>query len=206
LRRIASFAAALVLAGSVGTASAATFNDLASFLAATGPLQFVDFNVGPPNTDILNTYAGQGVTFTPGNFFADCVQVTSPTGCWINNSSDNANGRLFDAQFIVGGVTAVGLNAALNGSLSILRAFDAADNLLEQVSSDADSQTLDFFGLTTTTPIAYITVQFPAPVFGWAVDDLRFGAAADTAIPEPATLLLLGSGLFMARRARKSRG
>jgi hypothetical protein len=204
LRKVAVLTT-FIAASATGVASAATFTDLSAFLAATGPNTVVDFNAAGSGA-ILNTYAGLGVTFSSGNTFADCVQETSPPYCWLNNTSDGADGRIFDATFIVGGITAVGINSVLGGGFSILRAYDAGNVLLGTVSSDSVSSTLDFFGLTTTAPIAYITVQFPAPVSGWALDDLRFGAAADVEpVPEPATLLLMGAGLAGARCLRRRR-
>ena len=144
-----------------------------------------------------------GVSFPAGNFYADCVQEPSPPNCWISNASDGNNGRLFDATFLVGGITAVGVNSVLNGGLAILRAFDAANNLLESVSSDNDVDTLDFFGLTTGAAIHHITIQFPAPVYGWAIDDLRF--SDQIAIPEPMSLLLVGAGVAGLRSIRRRR-
>lgn len=199
--RLVKLAGLCVLSTLPASANATPFTDLTSFLASAGPLNLVNFDAATSG-DILGTYAGLGVTFSPGNFFAACVGPTSPPGCWVNNTSDGADGRLFDAQFTVGGITAVGLNGVQNGSTSVLRAFDSSGTLIEMVSSDNDINTLDFFGLITTTPIDHITVTFPAPVFGWAVDDLRFGAG--TAVPEPSTVLLVALGLagmgFVRRR------
>jgi len=202
MRKVALLTAGLLLSAMVSSAHASTFNNLAAFLAAAGPTTLVNFDNGESG-DILNDYAAQGVSFSAGNYYADCNQETSPPSCWINDASDGNNGRLFDATFLVGGITAVGVNSVLHGGLAILRAFDAGNNLLESVSSDNDSNTLDFFGLTTGAPIHHITIQFPAPVFGWALDDLRF--SQQVAVPEPMSLLLVGAGVAGLRSIRRRR-
>ena len=203
MRKVTLLTAGLLVSAMVSSAHAATFNNLAAFLAAAGPTTLVNFDAGTPGSDILNDYAAQGVSFSAGNFYADCIQETSPPNCWISNNSDGAAGTRFDAAFLVGGITAVGVNSVLNGGLAILRAFDAGNNLLESVSSDNNPNTLDFFGLTTAAAIHHITIQFPAPLSGWAVDDLRF--SAQVAVPEPMSLLLVGAGVAGLRSIRRRR-
>jgi len=202
MRKVALLTAGLLLSAMVSSAHAATFNNLAAFLAAAGPTTLVNFDNGQSG-DILNDYAGLGVSFSAGNFYADCNLEPSPPTCWISNNTDGAGGHLFDAAFLVGGITAVGVNSVLNGGLAVLRAFDAGNNLLESVSSDNNPDTLDFFGLTTAAAIHHITIQFPAPPNGWALDDLRF--SQQVAVPEPMSLLLVGAGVAGLRSIRRRR-
>ena len=191
-------------------ANAAAFNDLTSFLAATVNVNLINFDFDPEErptvdgTQIGGTYAALGVTFPDGNIFeANFIGPVSPPNGWLNNTFIGGD-AVFDANFIVGGVTAVGVHNVFNGSIpngGLLRAFDAANNLLESVLSDSDGNTLDFFGVTTDTPIARITISALTPN-GWGLDNLYFGEAQQQA-PEPGTLLLLVFGLLGGSLARR---
>jgi hypothetical protein len=201
--RLATCTAALLLLPWLSTRAEATpFIDLATFTAAAGPLTLIDFNAATSG-DIGGTYAALGVTFSPGNHFAPCLTfTTSPPGCWVSDSGGGALPGVFEASFSVAGITAVGMNNALNADLAQLRVFDSSDNLIEMVSSDTINNTMDFFGVITTTPIARITVQYVGAVDGWAVDDLRFG----TGVPEPSSILLIGVGVAGLFRSVRRRG
>ena len=58
-----------------------------------------------------------------------------------------------------------------------ITAFDAAGNELGTAYGDNDLETIDFFGLTTRTPIARVTVTFTHNIEGYGADDLSFGEA-----------------------------
>ena len=80
--------------------------------------------------------------------------------------------------------------------------------MLESVSSDSDSGTRDFFGLTTDAPIRRIEITLNPDPGGWGYDDLIVGSLPAQAPTLPgASLAALAGGLAIAfvalrRRAR----
>ena len=76
-----------------------------------------------------------------------------------------------------------------------------------------DEQGIRFFGIIDTDSITQITLTEIIPGRStqtdfWGLDDIRFASSSVTPVPEPSTLLLLGSGLagligYGRRRMRK---
>ena len=64
-----------------------------------------------------------------------------------------------------------------------------------------------FYGITSTTPIKRIRViNGPNDGDGILIDDVQFGSASTTAVPEPESLMLMGLGLsVVAVRLRRLR-
>ena len=89
----------------------------------------------------------------------------------------------------------------INTSATVFGAYQAVTNLGEVVFSSFNpfpgSQTGQFIGFSTTLPFTSITISSPV-IFSFTLDTLRF-----VAVPEPATLLLLGPGLLALARARR---
>ncbi len=194
--------AALLLSLSIAS-WAGTYNDFSSFQAATTSLVHINFDTlpdgsaAPGSGDIGSSYAAWGINFDPGNQFSNSfIQPTSSPNGWLSNNFVGSD-VVFEAAFSASNITAVGVYNVLNGGLprgSLLQAYDSSSTLLGSVWSDADGSTLDFFGLTTSSPIAYFTVTVPSAA-GWGLDDLYFGQAG-ASTPEPASLVLLACGLL----------
>ena len=172
-----------VLVGLAAAPAVATpFNDLSSFLAAASDVQLVDFDTLPDGSatvvgELGSLYADYGLSFPPGNFITDTVLVTlSPPHSWDNDTRVGQD-VLFDVDVTVGGVRAIGVHNIRFGSFpngAVLRAFDAAGDEIESVVSDGDFETLDFFGVTTDSDIARVTITVLNPM-GWGLDDLYVG-------------------------------
>ena len=182
-------------------AGAAPYNDLTTFMTETMNLTKIDFDTDPSNNptpgsgDIGSTYNSLGINFPTGNWFcSNFTQPVSPPNGWLSNKTLGSD-RLFDADFLVGGITAVGVHNVYNGSIpngALLSAFNGA-TLIGSVMSDNVGSTLDFFGLTTTMPITRITITAISPS-GWGLDDLYFGEV----VPVPGAVLLGMIGLSVA--------
>ncbi len=81
----------------------------------------------------------------------------------------------------------------LNPSLGpvLLSAFDANGSLLESGTGTAGN----FVGIVRPTDEIRAISIVSSGAQGFTIDDLTFGSAAPSAVPEPGTLALLGTGL-----------
>lgn len=131
-------------------------------------------------------------------------------------SFPNGLGKV-DPGFFVGGesltfsfaspIVAFGINintfATAPGSYGIMT--DLLDAALSGFDPFPGFGTGQFVGLTLDTPFTSVTFANPSD-FTYTLDDLTYASAS--AVPEPATLVLLGSGLFgmaaCVRRRRRS--
>ena len=200
---------ATVLCAIAASASATSYNSLAPFLSDNPGVTLINFDTVPgggaaPNSgDIGNTYASLGVTFSSGNqFTSSFAGPVSPPNGWLNNTDIGGGTIQFDADFTASGIQAVGVfNVRFSGvpAGSLLQAFDSSSVLLGSVLSDNDGNTKDFFGLTTSSDIARITITVAAAQ-GFGLDDLYFGPAGagpSNSVPDTAsTLGLLAIGLL----------
>ncbi len=184
------------LAASPNATSAA-----ASFDAAAGSLSLIDFESGLP----------AGVSMSSSN-------ITSVSGCSaaLCGYNTTAGGSMFHLQY--GGSTAGAGSETFTFATAIdsfgayftgwqigtqtLTYTDGSTVTLNMPGASSSGGTLFFGFIDAGASISSITYEAVNDVV--AIDDLRYGVAS---VPEPSTLLLLGSGLvglgFVRRRFKK---
>jgi hypothetical protein len=168
----------------------------------SSPATTITFNeiVLPNQTELLNTYQALGVVFGAGMRYD-----TSNFG--IPNASPNqaVNFVPFVDPFVVSFVqplTSAAMIIATNDAQpnTTIRAL-LGGNLVESAAiSTSQSGSINFFGFTG---IVFDQIQISNVNSGIVVDNIQLGEVSG--IPEPASIVLLGSGLaaVAARRRRR---
>jgi hypothetical protein len=221
--------ATLLLHASSGLASAITYTDRAAFDAAAGSgLGTVNFDALADETVIPSGGSVGGATFTyliaAGLFNLEVIndfQTTSP---------HNSLGTTGDDTFVAGDVFNIGLSSpataiglyVIGSGLFLPGDFTLSAGSGLALSAAAPFQTLSddgqVFFLGVIDPAGFTNATFTSIAGSGApfnVDDIvSNGLRTDVGpspVPEPASLLLLGSGLFAAgvkrsrdRRARRA--
>lgn len=196
--------AALVGVAIAGSAQAQTIQQAATGLASSAST--ITFDELGNNDDIINQYAALGVvfganwhaaasyyfTYTGGgstaasNFFPCC---TTPLDIFFTQA---VNGTAFQYGSNPGPST---FTAFLNGA--VVSTFTA-------YTGGSGFSTTEFWGFDESVSLDRIRIDAVNVNNAWVMDNLQVGAV--TATPEPATLLLLGTGfagvLGVVRRRR----
>jgi hypothetical protein len=225
--RSIAFSAVLATAINVSTAlfaSAATitYTNQAAFAAATSGISFttVDFEGIAADNSFVFEPTPPGVTLMGANFTID--HTTGNTGVlfvigdgfyYSGNSVLSSQQSTPVANNIV--IAFPGLQTALSLNLGTLEGAEswswALSNGDTGVLSAPAFDTLSFFGLTSTSGFNTLRLTGPAnPAVGDAmnIDNVSFGAGGVATVPEPASMVLVGSALALAggRRRRALRG
>jgi hypothetical protein len=203
-----AFAAAPARADTVVYTSRTLFNG-----AATNLTTITFEGIAPANSvaNFSSPLTLQGVTFSGSNtgmvsvvdsgFFAPLFQF---------NSGAVLSGFGFVEVTLPAGITAIGtdLMSTNPDGLSFQVVLATGETFVVNTPLQPER---GFFGITTDVAIASIRfTTIPDPNLGSGIpllDNFSFGQGSAAAVPEPATLLLLGTGLAgLAARARRRKG
>ena len=207
---------ALTFGGSL-TARADTmvFTTRSAFVAATTGLTTIDFEGIAPANSVANFPSPltlNGVTFSGPSGGSLQVSVLDPgffAPLFQFNSGAVLSGFGFIEVTLPAGITAIGTD---------LMSTNPSGSTFEVVLSTGETFLVNtplrpergFFGITADVAIASIRfTTLPGPNTSAGIpllDNFSFGQAQPAAVPEPATILLLGTGLVgIATRARRRR-
>jgi hypothetical protein len=176
------------------------YNTEPAFLGQIAPLYYLeDFNGYTYGSPLDGSQTSS--SFGPVNGYS--WDASAPLGLWSNSGALSTNDAvdLLTITFTGNPVTAVG---------GIFASTDINGNIIQQdvtVSlSDGTSETITgsgFLGFTSSIPFASLTVDGiditppgAGTIYNWPQVDHFYVGASTAAIPEPATMLLLGSGLI----------
>lgn len=189
--------------------------DVVGFQAATNTSIYATFESATQVNQSLSTYTEGGLTFEPlpGG---DPLYIATPDGAGAANFTvpiesnvltGNGDEEFFFAFSAGPNSYAIGFDVYTNNytPAPTISLYGTSDNLLGSIELTQAPSTLGFFGVTSTAPIGRVEfVAVGGAVKNTGIDNVRLGSV----VPEPASVLLLASGLLglglVARRRKRA--
>ncbi len=200
------FSALAVLAVGVSSAQAAaiSYDSRASWQAAvTGPVSTTTFEQNAPGTFTLlgaGPVVLDGITYSVNAGLLYTVDPLYNPAYAALGTGDvlSAQGGASVLTIDVAGATAFGFDWHSGGG-PFMNVFLSTGDVY---SIPAVAGATGFFGITSTVPVSSFTIQVPGIL---NIDNFSVGSAGPAAVPEPATLLLVGGPLAICLRRRLRR-
>jgi hypothetical protein len=160
-----------------------------------------------PDTIITTQYSSDGVVFSMSNLgspvagpyaefqYASLSNPSLGNALWNCDAGCGPRADTITMTF-TNPVSNVSWLVDSEGGLPItFKAYDSSLNLLETVTHASSYPSFDLQSFNANN-IAYIVATNPVSGWGWSMDNLSYTVGQST-VPEPTSLLLLGSGFSM---------
>jgi hypothetical protein len=206
---------AATLAGTERAVAATIFTNEATFITSSGPLAFESFEALTATNSVAGGFVAALTNFTltasplAGVFdLADYVGTHATDGIKfieVEGGTQQVLTFTFGVPIVEFGVTITDYGDVIGG-VSQLTFLTNTGVTGAAVTGPLANGSDRFFGLTDTTPFTSISFTTPVGPFGdpFSVDRV-FSTQAAAAAPEPAFLVLLGTGVAAGLRAARSR-
>lgn len=182
-------------------AVATVYTSSAAFLPNLAPGAYTNTFTGPAIPSAAVSYS-----FSEGGFSYTVAGAGQSPSTWINGSiiGNNYPNLALTVTFTSANVTAIGADFFImdpaGGFLAEPVTVTLSDGTVEAFSPASLAST--YRGFTSSTPIASFTMTAPAGTNRFnAIDNLTVGMAA--AVPEPASAMLLASGIAALTLAKR---